>query len=194
MGTQFEAFRSNPDVAEIIKMKAWKLSQHPLFRKSDKEDIECDMWSHLFEWCDRYTPERGTMQAFVNMLMDTWAAMEIRARKRLKRQPDFQMTSINTTMIECDGDKVPLSTVLSFADAFLRIRSSSLSDSERKELVEALVVAIRQLTPEQCQLLDDKIELGVEQAAQKHGISQSTLNRRIQAMRQFFEKAGLGRG
>ena len=194
MNSRFGDFVANSDVIDIIKMKAWKLSQHPLFRISDKEDIENDMWSHLFEWCDRYTPERGTMQAYVNMLMNTWAAMEIRARKRLKRRPGFQMTSINTTMIECDGDKVPLSAVLSFADAFLRIRSTSPSDSDQKELLEALVVAIRQLTPEQCQLLDDKIELGVEQAAQKHGISPSTLNRRIQAMRHFFQKAGLGRG
>lgn len=193
MSYRFSDFVANSDVIDIIKMKAWKLSQHPLFHKSDNEDIECDMWSHLFEWCDRYTPERGTMQAYVNMLMDTWAAMEIRARKRLKRRPDFQMTSINTTMIECDGDKIPLSTVLSIADAFRRIRSSSLSESERKELMEALVVAIRQLTPEQCELLDDRIDLGVERAAQKHGISPSTLNRRIQAMRQIFEKAGLGR-
>ncbi len=56
MGTQFEAFFNDPEVAAIIKMKATSISRHKLFRRSYRRQIEKDMWSHLSEQCHKYDP------------------------------------------------------------------------------------------------------------------------------------------
>ena len=194
MDSRFDKFKHDPEVNAILKMKANRLATHPLFRRDNPEHIENDLWSHLFEWVERYTPDRGTMQAYAAMLADSWSAMEIRSRKRLKRQGDYRSASIEALMVEHDGRAIPLSRVLGPSDHYRRIGQVSLSDAETKELREALTAALRLLTPEQRELIDDRIEYGVEGAAERHGVSPSTVNRRLKAMRQVFEKAGLGLG
>lgn len=107
---------NHPSTAEIIRIKARQLCQHPGFPSSDIDEFEQEMRIHLWTKSHLYDPERGCVEAFVNTVLQCWIGMELRHRYRLKRWNGSPTISIERTKIECGGDETTLSAILSEDD------------------------------------------------------------------------------
>ncbi len=191
MGSQTNIV-THPYAATLIRIKAKQLCRRTDFTRCEVEDLQQSMWAYLVEKAPLYNPNRRNIEAFITMLVNTWVAMELRHRGREKRQPARRNASMERTMVLHEGDALPLGKTLSESDRLRRLGLELGSDSEDFEKREAIAHAVSQLTFEQQKLLADVAETNVVAAADKHGVSPSTVRRRLNAMRKIFNNAGFG--
>lgn len=191
MGSQSNIV-SHPYAATLIRIKAKQLCRRTDFTRCQVEDLQQSMWAYLVEKATLYDPGRGNIEAFITNLVNTWVAMELRHRGREKRRLAHRNVPLDSTLIEQDGDSVPMRSVLGEEDLLRRLGRAPESESDRFEVREAIAHAITQLTPEQQALLTDVVESGVATAAMQRDISPSTVRRRLSEMRDIFGDAGLG--
>jgi RNA polymerase sigma factor (sigma-70 family) len=183
---------SHPYAATLIRIKAKQLCRRTDFTRCQVEDLQQSMWAYLVEKATLYDPDRGNIEAFITNLINTWVAMELRHRGREKRRLAHRNISLDSTMIEHDGDRVPMGSVLGETDLLRRLGRAPGSESDRFEIREAIAQAIKKLSPDQQALLADVVESGVASAAKHRDISPSTVRRRLSEMRDIFGDAGLG--
>jgi DNA-directed RNA polymerase specialized sigma24 family protein len=193
MGANFEDFRSNPEVAAIIKMKAKSFSRHKLFQRSDRPVIEEDLQSNLFEQCHKFDPVRGTMQAYTCMRCNSWFKEQVRFRGRQKRCHDYNAQSLDRTVTEADEESTTLAAMLDQVDALRRRQGQpSLTGIDLFEMREAIKFALGQLSPKQQRLVALFMQFGAAETASELGVWDSTIRRQLHEMRGVFEKAGFG--
>lgn len=183
---------SHPYVSTLIRIKAKQLCRRSEFTRCELEDIQQRMRQTLIEKAGQYDPDRGNLEAFITMVIKTWIAEEIRYRNRELRRQSYSAVPMDSTTVDCDGDSVPLTSVLGEADLLRRLGRDPQDDIERLIVRDAIDHAMKRLTPEQQGLLIDIRNSDTATAAKRHGISESTVRRRLAAMRDAFSKAGLG--
>lgn len=182
---------THPYAATLIRIKAKQLCRRTDFSRCEVEDLQQSMRAYLVEKAPLYDPTRGNLEAFITNLVNTWVGMELRRRGREKRRLAHRNVSLDTTMIEHEGDQVPLGAAISEVDLLRRLGRTPESAQDRIELREAIANAIQKLTPDQQALLSDVMDSDVSTAADRHGVSPSTVRRRLNQMRQVFSRAGL---
>ena len=184
---------THPYAATLIRIKARQLCRRTDFARHELPDLQQSMRKYLLEREPGFDPARGNVEAFITMLINTWVAMELRHRSREKRRLAHRDVSLDSTLIEHDGDYVPMASVLTEDDFLRRLHGTAEpTDADRREVREAIQHALRGLTAEQRELLADVVDTDQSTAAIKHGVSPSTVGRRLQAMRDTFRKTGFG--
>lgn len=183
---------SDPFTVTLIKIKANQFCRRADFSRSDYDDLRQDMRVHLLEKAHLFDPARGTLQAFVISALKTWAAMQLRYRKRIKRCDGLKAVSLEGTEVECDGEIMTLGDVLLEEDGQRLTRTYPISATEHFELREAIERAMQGLSPEDRALLADVTEHGITATAKSRGISWRQVNNTMARIRRHFEKAGLG--
>ncbi len=182
---------SHPYAATLIRIKARQLCRRTDFTRCEVEDLQQSMWAYLIEKAPLYDPARGNFEAFITNLVTTWVGLELRRRGREKRRLAHRNVSIDTTMIEHEGDHVLLGAALCEADLLRRLGRQPESETDRLEVREALAHAIKQLSFEQRVLLADVVASDISTAAERYGVSPSTIRRRLNRMREVFRDAGV---
>jgi RNA polymerase sigma factor (sigma-70 family) len=184
---------THPYAATLIRIKARQLCRRTDFSRCEVEDLQQSMRAYLIEKAPLYDPARGNLEAFITNLVNTWVGLELRRRGREKRRLAHRNVSIDSTTMEYDGEQTPLSQMLGEADLLRRLGRQPESDTDRLEVREALQHAIAQLLPEQRALLLDVVKTNVVTAAERHGVSPSTVRRRLNQMRDIFRDARFDR-
>lgn len=183
----FDSFTS-----ALIRNKAKQLCRRSDYSKSDFEDLRQEMLTHLWTKSHLFDPSRGNIEAFVTVVINSWIAMELRSRGRLKRRSDCSVMSLDRTLIECDGDAIELASVISNADLRRRTLASPLDPIEQIDLKDAIDHALAQLTSEERDLLFYVARHSVVGAARQQGVSRRQIDNSLIQMRSRFEDAGLG--
>lgn len=181
---------SHPYAATLIRIKARQLCRRTDFTRSEVEDLQHSMWAYLIEKAPLYDPKRGNIEAFITTLVTTWVAQELRRRSREKRRQAHYNASLDTTMIEQEGDQVPLGKTLDEADLLRRLGRHPESQTDRLVVREAILHAVKRLSAEQQELLADVLDSDISTAAERHGVSPSTVRRWLNKMREVFRDAG----
>jgi len=181
---------SHPYAATLIRIKARQLCRRTDFTRCEVEDLQQSMWAYLIEKAVLYDPARGNLEAFITTLVNTWVGMELRRRSREKRRQAHYNASLDTTMVKHEGDEVPLGATLGEADLLRRLGRQPESQTDRYVVREAILHAVKQLSAEQQELLADVLDSDITTAAERHGVSPSTVRRRLNKMREAFRDAG----
>lgn len=176
----------------LIRIKARQLCRRSDFSRSDFDDLRQGMFLYVLEKSHLFDSQRGTIEAFVTNAVNTWVAMLLRSRSRLKRSGDSQAISLEGTLIERDGEETSLKAVLSIADLQRRTGAHTRDPIDQIDLRDAMARAVSTLTSDEQSLLRHVAEHGVASAARKHHVSRRQIENALARMRSRFEDAGLG--
>jgi len=186
---------SDPFTATLIRIKAAQLCRRTDFSWSDRDDLTQQMLLYLLEKAHLFDPARGNIEAFVTNAIDSWVAMELRFRGRHKRRGDYEAISLEGTLVECDGDSVPLRSVLGKAD---QQRRNQAAPACQFEAAEAVAAVMGTLAPEDRDLLRLVAEHGKAAAAREWSrrsgapVSRRQIQNALERFRARFEAAGFG--
>lgn len=140
----------------LIRVKAKRMRGKAGIRPSDLEDVEQALWLHLLQQAAKFDASRGSVNTFIDRVVESGAKMLLRERKRLKRAPGFVIQSLEA-VIECEsGCPKPLSEFISSADVDRRTGAAGQSEADQRETAEAIAAVIDALPTalrEVCQLI-----------------------------------------
>ena len=69
MSAEFEAL-----ACELIRTQVRQLVRRPPFAAQDRDDLEQELWCHLWERRAKFTPEQARSGAFLTVVLRRWAA------------------------------------------------------------------------------------------------------------------------
>jgi len=143
---------------------------------------------HLIEKADGYDPSRGTPEAFVTLVVNTWIKQQLRFRGRQKRAGDLKTVSLSQPATSADGKT--LEDSVTPLDRMRRLGLAKRDPLRDLDDSNAIDSALAKLTPDDRSLLHAVIDGGVSAAARERGVSRGVIDRRLAAMRPVFEWAG----
>lgn len=158
---------NHPSTADLIKTKARQLYRRTDFSTSDVD--ECEQEMHIYVWrkSHLYDPDRGSIEAFVTTALKSWVGMELRRRHRHKRWNGRPTVSIERTKIECGGDEISLSAILSECDGRRHTFCHGLTSLELLLQQEWVREGLSRLTAEEREILLHVAQHGVASAARE---------------------------
>jgi RNA polymerase sigma factor (sigma-70 family) len=176
-----------------IRVKARQLCRQDGFRESDVEDIEQDLWLYLLAQAENFDPTRGSLNTYIDRLVNTAAAIMARSHDREMRADGFQATSLDTAPSGKDAKRPSLRSSLSPHDGARRTGAVPKSDLDRFEDQEALDFALASMPPDirdVCQRVMDGVTPA--KVARQLGVSRRRVRNMLAAARQHLERAGFG--
>jgi RNA polymerase sigma factor (sigma-70 family) len=156
----------------VIRTEVKKLRERGIIRRADAEDVASELMAQLLEVWDRFDPERGSREAFVNQVVSTRLLSLLRERRAQKRR----------------GTPRPLD-----ANDDIAIDHSWPGDAWRRtiDLRVDLEIAFSKLNARQRSLCEQMLREALTPAAKELGVPRSTLRYVALKVRQIFRDAGL---
>lgn len=133
-----------------IRVKARQLVRRPGFTVSDQEDIEQELTLHLLMKADQFDSDRSSINTFISQVVGSAAAMIVRKRERIKRcgGEGVEIKSLESTMIQSEGQSASLAASISSDDNYRRLGREPISATEQFESAYDVANAIAELAPE----------------------------------------------
>lgn len=156
----------------VIRTETTKLRDRGVIRRDDREEIASELMIQLLEVWDRFDPQRGTREAFINQVVNTRLVSILRERHSRKRRA-------KTEPINPSDERLDDRTW--FGDGWLR----------QIDLRVDLSIAFSKLTPTQRAICDQLLREALSPAAKEMGVPRSTLRYAVAKIRQIFRDAGL---
>ncbi|MES1171250.1 MAG: sigma factor, partial [Actinomycetota bacterium] len=156
----------------VIRTEVKKLRERGVIRRADAEDIASELMAQLLDVWDRFDPERGSREAFINHVVSTRLLSLLRDRRAQKRR----------------GTPRPLDP-----DDEIANDHSWSGDGWRRQidLRVDLEVAFGKLNQRQRELCDQLLREALTPAAKGMGVPRSTLRYVVIKVREIFRDAGL---
>jgi hypothetical protein len=177
----------------LIRIKARQLRRHPSFREFELADIEQDLTLYLLSQADHFDPARGSVNTFIDRVVESAAAILARERKRGKRLPaeGIEVESLATVVDQPDGPPAPLAALVSGDDLQRRTGAAPLTDAELFEIIEGVGCAIASLPPGLQQLCRNLMDRSKATSQREMGMSRRAFEETVRVLRQHFASAGL---
>jgi RNA polymerase sigma-70 factor (ECF subfamily) len=175
----------------LIRFKARQLSRRAGFSRSDRDDLEQDLWAALLAQADRFDPSRACLNTFADRVVNSAAAMILRDRQRQKRADGLQAQSLNAPLGR-DGQPETLGCGLSEADHRRRIGTEPPDEAGRRDDADAVRHALASMAPHVADVCRRVLGGSISSAAQELGTSRRQIRKALDAARPFLERAGYG--
>jgi RNA polymerase sigma-70 factor, ECF subfamily len=156
----------------VIRAEIKKRRQRGIIRRADAEDIASEVMARLLEVWDRFDPERGNREAYINQVVSTRLVSLLRERNAQKRRAKIE---------PIDAGDERLADRSWCGDEWLRVI----------DLRVDLNIAFSKLSPKQRAICDQLLRDLVSPAAKEMGVPRSTLRYAVTKIRQIFRDAGL---
>jgi RNA polymerase sigma-70 factor (ECF subfamily) len=174
----------NGYAARLIQFKARQLSRRPGFSRTDRGDLEQELWADLLGRLPRFDPAKASLNTFIARVVERKIASILRYHLAEMRSPGRNEASLNDPALDCDGRVVERHQTTPEA-ASTRQRLDDL----RRDLAE-----VREYLPSDVlRAIMDAIGLGgtINSIAGELGISRRTAERHMAELRRIFVDAGL---
>jgi len=93
----------NEYAARLIKFKARQLSRRSGFSRTDRGDLEQDMWTDLIDRLPRYNPDKASLNTFIARVVERKVVTILRYHLAQMRSPGRNEASLNDQALDCDG-------------------------------------------------------------------------------------------
>jgi len=175
---------TNEYAARLIKFKARQLSRRSGFSRTDRGDLEQDLWTDLIDRLPRYNPDKASLNTFIARVVERKVVTIIRYHLAQMRSPGRNEGSLNNPALDCDGRVVERhQTTPEAAGTWQRLHDL------RRDLAE-----VRSHLPSSVfSSIMDAIGLGgtINSIAGELGISRRAAERHVAELRRIFEDAEL---
>lgn len=176
----------------LIKFKARQLSRLRSFSKSDRDDLQQELWLSVAHYADKFDPARASLDTFIDRVVNTAVAMILRDRQRKKRDNGFDTVSLDA--IPAEGhDDVPLSSQVSDDILSHRIGTERRNETEHRETAEAIQTALVSMPAELSDVCRRVMGGSISSVADDLGISRRQIRNALASARPYAEQAGLER-
>ncbi|MBX3316680.1 MAG: sigma-70 family RNA polymerase sigma factor [Phycisphaeraceae bacterium] len=156
----------------VIARRIQSLRRSGAIQKGEEEDFAADITVYLLSVWDRFDPQRGTREAFINTVVTTHSVSLLRKRKAKKRggsRPTGDADPSECPDPRTDGDAA----------------------ERHSDLKADLEVVMEHLSPMQQRLVNRLMRDAVKPVADALGMPRSTLRGHCRRMRDIFKDAGL---
>jgi DNA-directed RNA polymerase specialized sigma24 family protein len=181
----------DPAIKALVRRKAITIARLPGFSRSDRPDIEQELWLHLLRKFASYDPSRANQATFASRLVDRRGASiirKVRARKRTGCQSILSLDQLH----ESNRGK-PLNLIEAVDDDSGR-RHTGVRGPAEAELAD-LRIDVRDITQRAPPLLKKLAAVlsHVPQfaAGQVLGLSRRRTAALVEKLRELFQSAGL---
>lgn len=167
----------------LIRRKARRLLRSGRFARSDREDVEQELRTHLWRQAAKFDPAIASWEKFVSFILDKRCVSLIRQRTAEKRNPRREECSLNDTVLDADGRVVDRHQVTPEASVDFRSREdlrSDLSHTLRGRISDEAWLVARGL-----------VESNLTEIAREQGWSRAKAGRHLKELREACEDLGL---
>lgn len=168
----------------LIKFKARQLSRRSGFTRTDRSDLEQELWADLLDRLPRYNSGKASLNTFIARVVDRKVATILRYHFAAMRSPARNEASLNEPVADSDGRMVERhQTTPEAAGAYQPIQDL------RRDLDEVR----SNLPSDVLREIMDAIGMGgtVNSIATDMGLSRRAVERHVGDLRRIFEDAGL---
>jgi len=176
-----------------IRVKARQLTRRSEFNRSDREDLEQELWLALLSQADQYDPQRASLHTFIDRVVGAAAKMLLRDRRRQKRVPGQATVSLDRTLVHRTGQpKRPLRQLLLDADLSRRTGAVRPDETARCEDAKAVARALDAM-PEDMRDVCHRVMVGsISATARQMAISRHQVRKVLQTAGPYLQQAGCG--
>jgi RNA polymerase sigma-70 factor (ECF subfamily) len=159
----------------IIRRKARLLVGRAGFTEQDRQDLEQELVLRLLQSLDLFDPEQGHSNVFATTVIERAVGTILRKRRAKKR--DARVRSLDRGQSKDDKSPEPVDPRPSGQEAF--------------DLASDLADVLARL-PDDLRALAERLKSSsLSRVAEDLGVPRTSLQRRVQRLRQCFEDAGL---
>lgn len=176
----------------LIEFKARQLSQRRDFCRSDREEIQQELWLAVVGQADRFDPERASLDTFIDRVVNTAVAMILRDRDRHVRANGFRTQSLDD--IAHDGSRQLLAAKITEEDLARRLGRERRDEVADRELEEAVAAALPKMPPEVSDVCRRVMGGNISTAATELKTSRRQIRNSLAAAKPVLEEAGLDNG
>lgn len=177
---------TTPYVTTLIEVKARQLIRRPGFRRSELRDLEQELVAAVLRQAHHYDPARGSVNTFIDRVVETAAVAIIRRRMRLKRGTGRQPASLDVAF---GDDETSLGDQATDEDRLRHRGGGNDEDVDLRIDVEEALTALGPVDRAVCRRL--MLGESVSAAARGQGISRRQVRKAVETIRQALEDAGL---
>jgi RNA polymerase sigma factor (sigma-70 family) len=175
-----------------VRVKARQLSRRSEFRRSDVDDLEQELWLRLLKEAPRFDVGRGSLNTFIDRVVNTAGGMIVRHPYRQKRAAGQKALSLEGTKVSFGDAKKPLVQLLTEADMARRTATMVADKIARRQDAEAIAYALGAMPDEVRNVCRQVMGGSISSAARDLGVSRHQIREALQAARPYFERAGFG--
>ena len=175
----------------LIRKKAQQLIRKTGFTSSDRDEIEADLTFKLLKNLDAFDRSRAHWHVFVTTVIERCAASLVRDKRSQKRD-HRRICSLNVVIAKMDKQSIELGDTIGLREQDARLGQTKRSDLDLVQLIQDVNAVLTSLPPELRTLAKTLKTGSIQEISRDEGIPRTTLNYRVQQLRQRFEQAGLG--
>jgi RNA polymerase sigma factor (sigma-70 family) len=180
----------DPLIQQLIRRKARRLNGRARLGPEDIEDITQDFRAELLQKLSAFDPSKGSMSAFIHMLIDRFFNKWLRHRFAQRRTPQ-RVVSLEVLVRNDAGMWIELGKTIADGVHDRRLGLRPRSDQERADLRNDVDEVLQGLDPELHAVADQLKDRSVAAAARELGIPRTTLHERIGKLRRLCDRKQL---
>lgn len=174
----------------LIKCKARQLSRRRDFQPVEWEDLQQELWLALVKAARHFDPAKASLDTFIDRVVNTAAAMLVRARQRLRNGANERVQSLSDELVAPDGQSEPLAATICCDDLARRIGTKPSDATHVAETTEAVAAALQRMPTDLRDVCRRLMNGTVTSVARDLGLSRRQVRNRLQAARPYLEQAG----
>lgn len=179
---------------QTIRRTANALVDDGVFPRSDLEDVEQELRLALVEQAPNFNPDKARWSTFVRHVVKMAAISLRRHQKAQRRQGCREVPSLNVLLKDPRemGPPTELGATVSEEEFRTGVGQDFISHTEQIDLsldVESVLDSLPEGLRDICERLKYQTPTEVRREL---GISRTTMNRRLEALREHFRKTGIG--
>lgn len=183
--------RPRPSVEELIETKASEIRHQCGLPTTDLDDLRQSIHLDLLKRQHLFDPQRASWEWFAKVVINSWAAMFLRDRKRLKRLGEQRTVSLHDPCADHLGIGHQLSQTCRRQPLAWAVPAPPDDPFVRIDRREAIDLAMRTLPEQYRKVVHAVSHNGRAATARKFGVSRRLIGNILAKARRHFEVAGL---
>jgi len=172
----------------LIRRKAAQLIGKTNLVATDRDDLEQDLRIALMAQLPKFDPTKAHWNAFVTVVVNRQVARLLEYRKRKKRGYTEHVVSLSAQVPGENGEPTELSRMIRPEQQGFLVAMPLHDNQEAFEVEHDVSLVMSKLTDEQRDLCRHLMHRSVTEAARILRIPRSTIQDRVQEIRQVFAK------
>ncbi len=177
-------------IRDLVRRKARQLVGKAGFTRSDREDIEQELYLKLLKAARLFDPTQAHWHSFATAVIERHTASLLRD-KRAEKRDSRCVCSLDVVVTEDEEGPVQLGETIGQDEYDNRRGRWPRQEQELFELAQDVADVIAGLPAELRELAEALKTESLSEIARRTGVARSTLNARVQQLRERLERAGL---